>query len=275
MRRPMLRLVQRWQGHEDPAELEHVAHPLPDSLAHLDGTRIVQVSDLHAGRYFRADTWAAHIERINALEPDLVVITGDAMDWSRRYEEDYVEPLSLLEPRVACLAILGNHDFYFGPERLARGYARSKNVTLLRGRRFETDALRGLSIWGFDDPMTSLAFPSTYPNVRSWAQRELDASRYNVLLSHRPDAFRYAPELGFDLQLSGHTHGGQIVVTAPWGKRMHIASVLGPWDRGEFTHQRSERVSRLYVNRGLGFAGVPYRRECPTEITVHELRRSA
>lgn len=234
----------------------------------------MQISDLHAGRYFRSETWAAHIARINAIAPDLVVITGDAMDWARRYEDDYVEPLSLLAPRVATIAILGNHDFYFGAERLARDYERSRNVVLLRGSRFETDTLPGLSIWGFDDPMTPLAFPSRYPELRSWAARELDPGRYNVLLSHRPDAFRYAPELGFDVQLSGHTHGGQIVVTAPWGRKMHFASVLGPWDRGEFTERASspERVSRLYVNRGLGFAGVPYRRECPTEITVHELR---
>ena len=265
--------MRTWQTHDEPAEIENVTHPLPSGLTHLNGTRIVQISDLHAGRYFRADTWARHIDRINALNPDLVVITGDAMDWARRYEEDYIEPLDRLSPRIATLSILGNHDFYFGAERLARGYARSKNVVLLRGQRFETDALPGLSIWGFDDPMTPLALPSRYPELRSWAARELDSSRYNVLLSHRPDAFRYAPELGVDVQLSGHTHGGQIVVTAPWGKRVHIASVLGPWDRGEFTSQKqTARVSRLYVNRGLGFAGVPYRRECPTEITVHELK---
>lgn len=263
--------MRRWQTHDEPAEIENVTHPLPEHLAHLNGTRIVQVSDLHAGRYFRADTWSRHIDRINAMNPDLVVITGDAMDWARRWEEDYVEPLERLAPRVATLAILGNHDFYFGADRLARDYA-SRDVVCLRGERFETDALRGLSIWGFDDPMTSLTSPSRYPALRSWASSELDASRYNVLLSHRPDAFRYAPELGFDVQMSGHTHGGQIVITAPWGKKLHIANVLGPWDRGEFSAPREKRVSRLYVNRGLGFAGVPYRRECPTEITVHELR---
>jgi predicted MPP superfamily phosphohydrolase len=263
--------MRRWQTYDEPAEIEDVTHPLPAHLAHLNGTRIVQISDLHAGRYFRADTWAAHIDRINTLAPDLVVITGDAMDWSRRYEEDYVDPLDRLSPRIATLAILGNHDFYFGADRLARGY-RSRGVVCLRGDRFETDVLPGLSIWGFDDPMTPLVSPSRYPALRSWASSELDASRYNVLLSHRPDAFRYAPELGFDVQMSGHTHGGQIVITAPWGKKLHVASVLGPWDRGEFAHEREDRVSRLYVNRGLGFAGIPYRRECPTEITVHELR---
>src|SRR5262249_31316552 len=147
--------------------------------SHLSGTRIVQVSDLHAGRYFRADTWAAHIARINALKPDLVVITGDAMDWARRYEADYIEPLAGLEPRVATLAILGNHDFYCGSERLARSYA-STNAMLLRGKRFETDALPGLSIWGMDDPMSRLVSPSRYPQLQSWADRELDSRRYNV-----------------------------------------------------------------------------------------------
>lgn len=261
----------RWQVHTDPADLEHHEVPLPAHLAHLDGTRVVQVSDLHVGRYMRAEHWAAHIAAINALEPDLVVITGDAMDFSPRYEEDYLEPLEALEPRVAALAILGNHDFYFGDRRLAAGYARGP-VRLLRGERWESDALPGLSVWGIDDPMTSLTGRARYRGLRGWAETELDPSRFNLLLSHRPDAFHYAPELGFDLQLSGHTHGGQIVI-APWGRPLHIASVLGRWDRGAFSvTPQPERSARLYVSRGLGFAGVPYRRNCSTEITVHQLR---
>jgi len=241
--------------------------PLPSHLRALDGARIVQVSDLHVGRYMRAEQWAAHVDRINALAPDVVVITGDAMDWHPRYEGDFVDPLAGLSPRVETLAILGNHDFYFGARRLADGYARSRTVRCLRGERWESDALPGLSVWGVDDPMTSLTVDARYPELRRWAEGSLDPSRFNLLLSHRPDAFRYAPDLGFDLQLSGHTHGGQIVV-APWGKRLHIASVLGRWDRGAF----EERSARLYVSRGLGFAGVPYRRDCSTEITLHELR---
>jgi predicted MPP superfamily phosphohydrolase len=251
--------------------VDEVVHPLPEGLGHLDGTRIVQVSDLHVGRYMRAEHWARHIARLNALRPDLVVITGDAMDWARRYEDDYVTPLASLDPRVATVAILGNHDFYFGAERLARAYHQASDVVVLRGDSFRTDALPGLVVWGMDDPMTPLALSARYPRLRRWASSELDPSEYNVLLSHRPDAFRYAPSLGFDLQLSGHTHGGQIVMTAPWGGRLHIASILGRWDQGEFDARGSDRVSRLYVNRGLGFAGVPYRRDCPSEITVHTL----
>lgn len=251
--------------------VDDVVHPLPHALSHLHGTRIVQVSDLHIGRYMRAEHWAAHIDAINALGPDLVVITGDAMDWARRYEDDYVAPLARLEPRVATIAILGNHDFYFGGDRLAGAYRDASDIVVLRGDTFRTDSLPGLTVWGMDDPMTPLALPSRYPKLQRWASSALDPGEYNLLLSHRPDAYRYAPALGFDLQLSGHTHGGQIVMTAPWGRRIHIASVLGPWDRGEFSHVHTERVSRLYVNRGLGFAGVPYRRDCPSEITVHTL----
>lgn len=259
------------QRHVDPPVVERVVHPLPAEHAQLDGTRIVQVSDLHVGRYMRAEIWAAHVARINALAPDLVVITGDAMDWARRYEDDYLEPLADLAPRVECLAILGNHDFYFGSERLAAGLARSRCVRLLRGERWCSSALPGLDVWGIDDPMTPLTVRAPYRELTSWAERELDRERYNVLLSHRPDAFHVAPRLGFDLQLSGHTHGGQLVVSAPSGRRWHFASILGPWDQGTFTAS-APRASRLYVSRGLGFAGVPYRAGCPSEITVHELR---
>lgn len=268
--------MSRWQGHLDPAQVDHLIHPLPAHLSALDGARIVQVSDLHVGRYMQAEQWAAHIARINALKPDLVVITGDAMDWARRWEPDLIEPLEQLEPRVATLAILGNHDFYFGAERLSASYGRTRGVTLLRGQSWESGSLPGLRVWGIDDPMSSLTSPSRYPKLRSWAARSLNPDRYNLLLSHRPDAFSVASKLGFDLQLSGHTHGGQIVV-APWGKSMHIAKVMGPWDRGTFEreHIEPERSSRLYVSRGLGFAGIPYRLGCPSEIALHELRAAA
>jgi predicted MPP superfamily phosphohydrolase len=262
--------VSIWQRHTDPAHIERIGVPLPHHLGHLAGTRIVHISDLHVGRYFRADVWARHIERINALRPDLVVITGDAMDWSPRYTTDYIDPIDMLDPRVASLAILGNHDFYFGANRLATLYTQNTHVEVLRGRRWSSDQLPGLVVWGIDDPMTRLVGAARYPKLATWAH-DLDPRAFNVLLSHRPDAFRVARRSGFDLQLSGHTHGGQLSFTTPRGRRIHIASPLGPYDRGLFARRTRgssrERPTHLYVSRGLGFAGVPYRRDCPTEIT--------
>ena len=95
-----------WQRYTDPPSIERHLHPLPPHLGALDGVTIAQVSDLHVGRYMRSEHWAANIERVNALSPDLVVITGDAMDWSRRYESDFIDPLGGLEPRVAALDLL-------------------------------------------------------------------------------------------------------------------------------------------------------------------------
>ncbi len=276
-----LRLLKKWQRHTEPADIDHVEIVVPHHLSHLAGTRIVHVSDLHVGRYFLAETWAAHIRRINALEPDVVVITGDAMDWSRRYTSDYIEPLSLLEPRLATLAILGNHDFYFGARKLTKLYEEESPVEILRGRKWFTDALPGLVIWGIDDPMTPLLVKAPYEKLQSWAADSLDPHHLNVLLSHRPDAYRVARKLGFDLQLSGHTHGGQLSFRTPGGRRIHVATPLGQFDRGLFERAaesekvRQDRKTHLYVSRGLGFAGVPYRRDCPTEITLHTLAAPA
>lgn len=256
----------RWQNHRDPAHLETVYHPLPESVAALQGTRIVQISDLHIGRHHRADMWAAHIQKIEALRPDLVVITGDAMDWSRRYEQDYFEPLKQLQPRHGVLAILGNHDFYFGDRRMADNYGRLEQVQLLRAGDWSTAGLPGLRVWGMDDPMSTLSRPARYPMVKQWSTR-LRHDEYNLLLSHRPDAFRYASRAGFDLQLSGHTHGGQIAL----GKYNISRVVMGPWDRGLYEREHPRRQPRLYVNRGLGYAGLPYRHDCHSEITLHVL----
>jgi predicted MPP superfamily phosphohydrolase len=246
-----------------------VRHALRPNLARLRGTRIVQISDLHVGPYFRADTFAAHIARIRELDPHLVVITGDAMDWSRRYESDYVEPLRRLEARCAVLAILGNHDFYFGARRLSQVYREQTHVRVLRNQVFTTDALPGLHVWGIDDPMTALSQPAAYPFVNEVGPK-LDPGGFHVLLSHRPDAFPTAAQAGFDLQLSGHTHGGQISYASVFG-RLHVSRVLGPFDRGQFGLQGRRGLSRLYVNRGLGYTAIPYRRDCHTEISLHEL----
>ncbi len=260
-----------WTNHRDPAEIEHVRHALPAHLEHLAGTRVVQISDLHVGRYFRSETFAANIERIHGLSPDLVVITGDAMDWARKYESDYIEPLKTLEARHGVLAILGNHDFYFGARRMTRVIAESTDVRLLRNQCFDTEGLAGLTVWGIDDPMSNLSQPAAYPQLEAW-KRELDPQRFNLLLSHRPDAFRTAARAGFDLQLSGHTHGGQVNYQTVFG-RFHFSRIMGQFDRGMF-HLPNHRGC-LYVNRGLGYTGLPYRRDCHTEITVHELVASS
>ncbi len=256
-----------WTNHRDPPEIEYIAHALPADLSHLAGTRIVQISDLHVGRYFRAETFAENIERIHALRPDLVVITGDAMDWARKYESDYIEPLKTLEARHGVLAILGNHDFYFGAQRLTQVIAEKTQVRLLRNARFETAALPGLTVWGIDDPMSNLSQPGRYPQLEEWG-RGLDPNHFNLLLSHRPDAFPTAAAAGFDLQLSGHTHGGQVNYETVFG-RFHFSRIMGRFDRGMF-HIPGAR-GRLYVNRGLGYTALPYRRDCHTEISVHEL----
>ncbi len=262
-----------WQRHTDPAHIDEVYEDLPAHLTRLHGTKIVQISDLHIGRYHRAEQWAENIERINALRPDLVVITGDAMDWNRIYEPDYIEPFDNLNPRVATIAILGNHDFYFGPNRLTKLYRQKTHAVVLRGEKWESDALPGLTVWGIDDPMTALSDVHDYPKLTEFARGGLDPARYHVLLSHRPDAFPVAAKLGFDLQLSGHTHGGQLSLELPTGRRLHIANVLGPYDRGRFTRPTPVKPhhSKLYVNRGLGYTAVPWRRDCPSEITLIRL----
>ena len=260
-----------WQRHTDPPSVEHLQHPLPAHLAQLSGTRIVQISDLHVGRYFGAEIWAGNVARIRALQPDLVVITGDAMDWSRRYEGDYLEPLRELEARHGVLAILGNHDFYFGARRLEQVYAQAGQATLLRGERWSTAGLPGLHVWGIDDPMTNLSRAASYPELGVF-RRDMDPDGYHLLLSHRPDSFAAAAAAGFHLQLSGHTHGGQLNFRTRLGA-VGPAALLKPYDRGTFDWKEgAQSMSRLYVNRGLGYTAIPYRHDCSTEITVHELR---
>ncbi len=228
--------------------------------AEFDGFRLLQLSDLHCD--LDPALIDVVIQRLQGLAYDAVVLTGDYHNEIGGTHDRSLElmgrlALQLKSPR---LAILGNHDFI---EKVAFLEAAGIQVLLNESVSIERNGSR-LWICGVDDPH----FFGTHDLKK--VRGQVPPGETAILLSHSPETYRQAAELGFVLMLSGHTHGGQcclpggyaLIKNAPVPRRL----LAGPW--------RHESL-RGYTSRGTGGCGVPARFFCPPEITVHTLKSSS
>jgi len=216
--------------------------------------RIVQISDLHLGLINREETLAPLVAAIEALEPDLLVATGDIVDAQIDHLDELVGLWQRLDPPLGKFAVTGNHEFYAGL-RQGLSFLERGGFTVLRG---ETAQAGPVQIVGIDDP-AGRGNPDERPLLRG-----ADRSRFTLLLKHRPLIADGAEGL-FDLQLSGHTHRGQIV---PFN---YLTALRFPLQDGLYTLAGG---SRLYTSRGTGTWGPPMRVGSPPEVTLIELVRA-
>lgn len=235
---------------------------LPNLPMEMDGFRIAQLSDLHLEPLTKAEMIEAAVLKTNALKPDLVVITGDFLTSTSKPAGLIAELLSKLDAPHGVYSCLGNHDVWHQPWVLQKHLA-DKGIVMLRnsGERLHTD--RGsIFLAGLDSAWAGK--PRIDTSLQHWKPGEP-----LVILAHEPDVADKVAAQGLPaLQLSGHTHGGQVCVpfvrpivlhTPSWGKKYH---------HGHF------RIGglQLYVNRGIGCVGLPVRFFCPPEVTEITLR---
>jgi predicted MPP superfamily phosphohydrolase len=234
--------------------------PLKGLPPEMDGFTIVQVSDLHYGMLMENGKLSRVVERVNELKPDLIVITGDLVDEGVSHMEEMAQPLKLLKSRHGVLAVTGNHEYYAGVNR-AVAIMKSAGIEVLRN---ETKVLpSGLQILGVDDPTGSRRMGEPAADLEKQLSR-LDREKPSILLSHQPIHFEKAASFGVGLQLSGHTHGGQLYPI------IYLSRMIYPRTPG--LHQIGE--SKLYVSRGAGTWGPPMRLGSPPEIVHIRLRSS-
>jgi predicted MPP superfamily phosphohydrolase len=221
----------------------------------LDGFRIVQITDIHIGPILDR-RFAEHlVARVNALAPDLVAVTGDLVDGSAARLADEVAPFAGLRARHGVFFVTGNHDHLSGARSWVEVVSRL-GMRVLRNERVRigTDAA-SFDLIGVDDHHGHLIGGGAEDLDAALAGRDPD--RAGVLLAHDPSTFRRARRAGIDLQISGHTHGGQL-----WPFRYLVRLVI-PWVAGRYREGRAQ----LYVSRGTGFWGPPMRLLAPAEIT--------
>jgi len=204
------------------------------------GARIVQLSDLHAGRHVTRERLQAIARRAARLDPDVLVVTGDIVHNSPAFARQAAEAIASIPTKHGAFACLGNHDFWAGPDAVERELEKA-GVSVLRNRGLRLERFGdGLWLCGVDDPWNGRF------DLRA-ALRGRPEGAATVLLSHQPNTWRRAQELGVELQLSGHTHGGQVALL--WLHRsLSLARLITPFVAGLYRAGRSY----LYVNRGAG-----------------------
>ncbi|MEM6730707.1 MAG: metallophosphoesterase [Myxococcota bacterium] len=223
----------------------------------LKGLRIVQLSDIHVGPTIGREFLEGVVDKVNALEPDVVVITGDLVDGSVRELGDSVAPLKDLRARHGVFFSTGNHEYYSGVTPWMK-FLPSLNVRVLRNERvlLEHEGAR-CYLAGVDDH-TAGGFGVGHGPDYEQALAGIDPNETVILLAHQPKQIEAATRVGVDLVLSGHTHGGQLW---PFGALVRLAQ---PYVSG--LHQHDERA-QIYVSRGTGYWGPPMRLGAPAEIT--------
>ncbi|WP_437575992.1 metallophosphoesterase [Sorangium sp. So ce887] len=230
----------------------------------MSGFRVVQLTDLHIGPTIGREWLERVVARVNALKPDLIAITGDLVDGSVEELREHTAPLADLRARHGVFFVTGNHEYYSGVEAWIAELGRL-GVRVLRNERVSIgDGDHSFDLAGVDDWSSRGMGGDHGPDLaRALAGR--DPSRELVLLAHQPKQIREAAERGVGLQLSGHTHGGQIF---PWGLFVRIDQ---PYVAGLSSHG----ASQIYVSRGTGYWGPPMRVGAPSEISLIELEGAA
>lgn len=237
---------------------------LDDLPAALDGLTIAQITDLHIGPTIKNGYVRRVVDKVNELGADIVAITGDVVDGKVRRLLPDVAPLGDLRARHGAYIVTGNHEYYAGVDDWIAAF-RDLGLRPLMNEHVTIDhGGAGLVLAGVNDFKAAAIKPehASDPNA-ALAGSPLDAPK--VLLAHQPRSAPAAHEAGFDLQLSGHTHGGQFW---PWN---HFVRMQQPFTAG------LHRLGRLwvYTSRGTGYWGPPKRFGAPSEITRITLRPAA
>jgi predicted MPP superfamily phosphohydrolase len=235
-----------------PPTVRSVRVPLAKLPASAEGYTIVQLTDVHIGWTLGARFVEDVVARVNALEPDLIVLTGDLVDGSVRELAPHVAPLANLRARDGVYAVTGNHEYYWNVDAWLAHFG-SLGLRFLRNERVTIRDV--LELAGTDD-VTSEAMAAGHGEDFARAAAGRNPELPLVLLAHHPRSIAGAN--GVDLQLSGHTHGGQLLPLG-WLARLFEPHVAGLARVGS---------AWLYVSEGTGFWGPPMRVGTSCEIAA-------
>ncbi len=251
------------------AKVVNVSIPLDDLPSGLEGLTIVQLSDIHIGSTIKAGYVKGIVERTNALNPDIIAITGDVVDGKVHHLIEDVRPLSGLRARYGVYIVTGNHEYYSGAEQWIEVFRSFGIRPLLNEHVVIEHGGARLVLAGVNDYSAARFVPEEGSDPQAaLAGSPEDAPPENtpkVLLAHQPRSAKAAEEAGFHLQLSGHTHGGQFW---PWG---HFVRMQQPFTAG--LHRLGNLL--VYTSRGTGYWGPPKRFCAPSEITQITLSKTS
>ena len=246
------------------AEVRQVSIPLTSLPEALDGFRIVQLSDIHLGPTIKGDYLQGIVERCNELRPDLVAITGDLVDGLTSMLQEDVAPLTSLQSRHGTFFVTGNHEYYWDALTWSELLQTMGIHVLNNSHRIIRHDTARLLLAGATDYSAHRYVPG-HASDPDLARRRAASSDAAILLAHQPKSAFAGEAAGYDLQLSGHIHGGQFF---PWNL---MIGMVQPFTTG--LHRVNRRMW-LYVSAGTGYWGPPNRLGVPAEITEIRLTRA-
>lgn len=238
------------------ARIAHVEVRVPGLHPALEGFTIAQISDIHVGPTIKRDFVQAIVERVNRLQADMVAITGDIVDGSVHDLAHHTEPLAGLASRHGTYVVTGNHEYYSGVHGWVRELQRLGARVLLNEHVVLDHDGASLALAGVTD-YAAHHFDASHRSDPHGAIAGAPQGALKVLLAHQPRSAHAAAEAGYDLQLSGHTHGGQFW---PWN---HFVRLQQPFTAG----LKRLGAMWIYISRGTGYWGPPMRFFIPSEIT--------
>jgi len=242
------------------ARVVRVDVPIADLPVALDGFTVAQVSDVHVGPTIKRPYVEAIVAAVNRLDVDLVAVTGDLVDGSVRDLADHVAPLAELRAKEGVFFVTGNHEYYSGAAAWVRELRRLGLTVLLNQHAVVRRGNARLVVAGVTD-FSAGHFDAAEASDPAAALAGSPAGAVRLLLAHQPRSAAAAEAAGFDLQLSGHTHGGQFL---PWN---FLVRLQQPFTAGLHRWRRMW----VYTSRGTGYWGPPKRFGAPSEITLLRL----
>jgi predicted MPP superfamily phosphohydrolase len=242
------------------APVVNVNVPLAGLPKELEGFTIAQITDIHVGQTIKRNFVEAIVDRVNRLHADMVAITGDVADGSVPDLAHHTEPLARLASRHGTYFVTGNHEYYSGADAWIRELERLGARVLMNEHVVLDHDGAALTVAGVTD-YSAHHFDPSHKSDPHAAAKGAPAHAPKVLLAHQPRSARLAEAAGYQLQLSGHTHGGQFW---PWN---FLVRLQQPFIAG------LNRLGRMwvYTSRGTGYWGPPMRFGIPSEITLIHL----
>lgn len=236
--------------------VKKISIPLREEQKNLHGLKIAQISDLHISSTIGAKYVAQIVALVNAQNPHLIVLTGDIGDGPAKLHKLDADPLKNLRSELGVFYVTGNHEYYWNANDWMALFNNLKIIIVNNRAKVVNYQGSKVLVGGVPDPISQIA-----PNLAGILE-SVENSDFKILLSHRPNIASEASLAGFDLQLSGHTHGGQFF---PWTLVV------------KFMHKYSRGLSRLkdmwiYVSVGTGSWGPRLRVGTTAEVTLIELK---
>lgn len=264
----------------DEFETNNVEMLIPDLPPEFNGFRIAFISDIHSGIFLDKETMMKYAAVVNALKADCIVLPGDFINSMDSEIYPFAEAFSALHAPHGVFGVTGNHDHFANAELVCRE-SEQAGIKMLRNEHvmLERNGAR-IALLGIDDPYVGRNEPLRY--VQTGKSESIEAmlkgvpdGTKKILLCHRPYPFEEFAQIGMDVMLSGHTHGGQIVLGEFGGLSLSFASLASKYVHGRYVaagNATGNPRSQMYVSRGIGTVGLPLRINCPPEVTTIVLR---